>query len=36
MELAQLDELDFASWKNPWADLDDEGPEIDERDPTGC
>lgn len=29
MELAQLDELDFASWKNPWADLDDEGPELD-------
>lgn len=30
MELAQLDTLDFASWKNPWADLDDEAPEIDE------
>jgi glycerophosphoryl diester phosphodiesterase len=30
MELAELDELDFASWKNPWADLDDEAPEIDE------
>ncbi len=30
MQLAQLDELDFASWKNPWADLDDEAPEIDE------
>ena len=29
MELAQLDELDFASWKNPWAELDDEAPEID-------
>ena len=29
MKLAQLDELDFASWKNPWADLDDEAPEID-------
>ncbi len=29
MQLAQLDELDFASWKNPWADLDDEAPEID-------
>ena len=29
MELAQLDELDFASWKNPWAELDDEGPEMD-------
>lgn len=30
MELAQLDELDFASWKNPWADLDDELPEVAE------
>ena len=30
MELAQLDELDFASWKNPWRDLDDEAPELDE------
>ena len=30
MDLAQLDELDFASWKNPWADLDDEAPEIAE------
>jgi glycerophosphoryl diester phosphodiesterase len=29
MELAELEELDFASWKNPWADLDDEAPEID-------
>ncbi len=31
MELAELDELDFASWKNPWADLDDEAPARDER-----
>jgi glycerophosphoryl diester phosphodiesterase len=31
MQLAQLDELDFASWKNPWADLDDEAPELDEE-----
>ena len=31
MELAELDELDFASWKNPWADLDDEGLEVDEE-----
>ena len=31
MDLAQLDELDFASWKNPWADLDDEAPEVDEE-----
>jgi glycerophosphoryl diester phosphodiesterase len=30
MDLAQLDELDFASWKNPWAELDDEAPDIDE------
>jgi glycerophosphoryl diester phosphodiesterase len=31
MELAQLDSLDFASWKNPWVELDDEAPEIDEE-----
>ena len=30
MELADLAELDFASWKNPWADLDDEAPMRDE------
>jgi glycerophosphoryl diester phosphodiesterase len=30
MELADLDQLDFASWKNPWADLDDEAPDRDE------
>ena len=29
MELAQLDELDFAWWKDPWADLDDDAPEVD-------
>ncbi|HEU4812187.1 MAG TPA: glycerophosphodiester phosphodiesterase family protein [Nocardioides sp.] len=29
MELAELDQLDFASWKHPWADLDDEAPEVD-------
>ena len=29
MELADLEDLDFASWKNPWADLDDEAPELD-------
>jgi glycerophosphoryl diester phosphodiesterase len=29
MELAELDQLDFASWKNPWADLDDEAPALD-------
>ena len=27
MELADLDQLDFASWKHPWADLDDEAPD---------
>jgi glycerophosphoryl diester phosphodiesterase len=31
MELAQLDELDFAAWKNPWADLNDEAPEVDQE-----
>ena len=30
MELAELAELDLASWKNPWADLDDEAPDRDE------
>lgn len=30
MDLADLSELDFAAWKNPWADLDDEAPEVDE------
>jgi glycerophosphoryl diester phosphodiesterase len=30
MELAQLDQLDFASWRNPWLALDDEAPEVDE------
>lgn len=29
MPLAELDQLDFASWKNPWADLDDEAPDVD-------
>jgi glycerophosphoryl diester phosphodiesterase len=31
MDLAELNELDFASWKNPWADLDDEAPDRDEE-----
>ena len=31
MELAELDELDFASWKNPWSGLDDEALEADEE-----
>jgi glycerophosphoryl diester phosphodiesterase len=30
MELAELSVLDFASWKNPWAVLDDEAPDQDE------
>ena len=30
-ELAELDQLDFHSWKNPWADLDDEAPDPDEQ-----
>jgi glycerophosphoryl diester phosphodiesterase len=30
MELSELSELDFASWKNPWAELDDEAPDKDE------
>jgi glycerophosphoryl diester phosphodiesterase len=29
LELAELDELDVATWKNPWADLDDEAPDVD-------
>ena len=32
MNLAELDELDFASWKNPWSDLDDEAPDRDPQD----
>lgn len=28
-QLAELDELDFAAWKNPWRDLDDEAPDLD-------
>ncbi len=31
MELDQLHELDFASWKTPWVDLDDEAPDVDDR-----
>ena len=31
MELADLESLDFASWKNPWADLDDEAPDREEE-----
>jgi glycerophosphoryl diester phosphodiesterase len=29
MNLAELDELDFASWKNPWGELDDDAPDQD-------
>jgi glycerophosphoryl diester phosphodiesterase len=29
MELADLEQLDFARWKNPWSDLDDEAPDSD-------
>lgn len=29
LDLADLDQLDFASWKNPWADLDDEAADVD-------
>lgn len=31
MELAELSDLDFSSWKNPWADLADEHVERDEE-----
>jgi glycerophosphoryl diester phosphodiesterase len=30
MDLAELNEMDFSTWKNPWADLDDEAPDRDE------
>ena len=29
MELADLEDLDFAAWKNPWAEMDDEAPDRD-------
>ena len=32
MNLAELDELDFASWKSPWSELDDEAPDRDPAD----
>lgn len=31
MDLAELSELDFAAWKNPWSELDDEAPDRDEN-----
>jgi glycerophosphoryl diester phosphodiesterase len=30
LDLAELSQLDFASWKNPWSELDDEAPDRDE------
>jgi glycerophosphoryl diester phosphodiesterase len=29
MELSELEQLDFAAWKHPWAELDDEAPDVD-------
>src|SRR4051794_20473980 len=29
MELADLDQLEFTSWRNPWADVDDQLPDPD-------
>jgi glycerophosphoryl diester phosphodiesterase len=29
LELSQLDSLNWASWKQPWQELDDESPEMD-------
>lgn len=29
LELAQLQQLDWSSWKHPWNDLDDEAPDVD-------
>jgi glycerophosphoryl diester phosphodiesterase len=29
LELAELNALDFGSWKHPWRDLDDEAPDLD-------
>lgn len=31
MRLDDLNDLDVAAWKNPWWDLDDEAPEVDEE-----
>ncbi len=31
LELADLEALDWGSWKHPWADLDDEAPDVSER-----
>lgn len=29
MELSELEQLDFGAWKHPWAELDDEAPDVD-------
>lgn len=29
MELKELAELDFAAWKHPWGEMDDEAPDLD-------
>jgi glycerophosphoryl diester phosphodiesterase len=31
LDLADLSELDFASWKNPWSELDDDAPDRDDE-----
>jgi len=31
MELSELEQLDVATWKHPWADLDDEAPDVDKE-----
>lgn len=31
MNLAELDELDFSSWKSPWSEMDDEAPQRDPK-----
>jgi glycerophosphoryl diester phosphodiesterase len=31
LELAELDSLDWASWKNPWQELDDEAPDTNQE-----
>ena len=30
MDLSELDSLDFAAWKHPWSELDDEAPDRDD------
>jgi glycerophosphoryl diester phosphodiesterase len=31
MELSELEQLDVATWKHPWAELDDEAPDVDKE-----